>query len=88
MELWGYAERSVAHIFGDATGDPIADKIVLALDRAGEEGLTRTDISSLCGRHEPAHRIDVALRLLEEHGRARPEGRATGGRPAEVWYAA
>ncbi|MBX5493565.1 MAG: primase C-terminal domain-containing protein, partial [Chloroflexi bacterium] len=86
LELWGYAERSVAFLFGDATGDPIADAIARALAEHGE--LTRTTISNLFGRHVPAARVDLALQTLLRHGRVRVEQRATDGRPAEVWRTA
>ncbi len=79
-----YVAASVVHIFGDAVGDPVADRILEAL-REGEE-LTRTQIfSDLFGRHQPQARIESALRLLASLGLAHREVRATAGRPSEVW---
>jgi hypothetical protein len=86
LELWAYAERSVEFIFGDATGDPVADAILDALVQGG--GLTRTQIRDLFGRHEQSGRIDQALQVLLRRGRARVEHRSTGGRPVEVWVPA
>lgn len=86
LELWAYAERSVEFIFGDATGDPVADAIHDALVQAG--ALTRTQIRDLFGRHEQSGRIDQALQVLLRRGRARVEQRSTGGRPVEVWVPA
>lgn len=86
LEVWAYAERSVGFVFGDATGDPVADAIHAALVQNGE--LTRTQIRDLFGRHEPAGRIDQALQTLLRRGRVRVETRDTGGRPVEIWTAA
>ena len=33
LAVWGYAEDSARHVFGDATGDPVADQIRTALDQ-------------------------------------------------------
>src|SRR5262249_20733110 len=43
LQLWRFAERSAAYIFGDSTGDPKADRILAAL-REAPQGLTRTEI--------------------------------------------
>jgi hypothetical protein len=85
LELWGYLERSVTYIFGDATGDPIADTILAALRQNGE--LTRTQISDLFGRNVRAERIATGLQTLLRLGKAHTEQRQTAGRPVEVWYA-
>lgn len=87
LALWDYAEDSARCIFGDATGDPTADRIHEAL-RAAPEGLTRTQISNLLGRHKDSAEIDRALSALLASGKARRETGATGGRPAERWFAA
>jgi hypothetical protein len=86
LELWAYAERSVEHIFGDATGDPVADAIAGAL--VGNGALTRTQVRDLFGRHESAARIDQALQILLRRGRVKVEQRETGGRPVELWLPA
>ncbi len=87
LALWDYAEASALHIFGDATGDPVANQIVEALRAKGEEGMTRTDISHLFKRHKSAERTDGALALLLKSGRVRREREETKGRAAERWYA-
>jgi hypothetical protein len=86
LELWAYAERSVEFIFGDATGDPVADAIAEAIVHNG--ALTRTQIRDLFGRHESSGRIDQALQMLLRRGRVRVEKLETGGRPVEVWVPA
>ena len=86
LALWDYCEKSARWIFGDALGDPVADTILSELRRAGEAGLTRSQISALFGRHRTATDIEIALRLLRKKGLARSENAETGGRSAEVWF--
>ena len=86
LELWGYADRSVRFIFGDLTGNPVADTILQALRQNGE--MTRTQLSDLFGRHESSARIAQALQHLLTTGKARSHTRETGGRPVEIWVAA
>lgn len=45
-QLWDYSERSCAFIFGEDVGDPVADRILKELKKTGEQGLTRTEITS------------------------------------------
>jgi len=86
LALWDYSRRSVAFLFGDATGNPDADAILRAL-RASPDGHTRTDISNLFGRNISAARIERALLLLHDVGIARMCKEPTQGRPAERWVA-
>lgn len=86
LALWGYAEQSALYVFGDSTGDEVADRIMEAL-RAAPKGLTRNEIRNLFGRHKSSERIGRALAELERLGCARRELRDTGGRPEERWHA-
>jgi Protein of unknown function (DUF3987) len=86
LAVWEYCELSAIHIFGDAIGDPVADEILRAL-RNTPDGMTRTAINDLFGRHQSSSRIAAALQLLATKGRARPEMRQTSGRPSEIWFA-
>jgi hypothetical protein len=88
IALWEYAERSVAFIFGDSLGDPVADEL-LRLLRSSPNGLTRTEIRDYFQRNVSADRIGRALGLLLQHGLARKEEQDNGapGRRAERWYA-
>jgi hypothetical protein len=88
LALWDYSEKSARYIFGDATGDPIADQIIVALRAAGKDGMTRTEISNLFRRNMSSERIAQALGLLLVAGRVRRKRHKTGGRQAERWYAA
>jgi hypothetical protein len=86
LAVWEYAEVSAAHIFGASLGDNVADDILRAL-QSSREGMSRTAIRDLFGRHQSADRIGAALALLASKGRARPETKESGGRPMEVWTA-
>jgi hypothetical protein len=86
LAVWGYAEDSIRHIFGDALGDPIADEILRAL-RQRPDGLSRNDIRSLFAGHCGSRRIATALATLQRLGRAHAAKEGTGGRPKELWYA-
>jgi hypothetical protein len=88
LALWNYAEQSARYIFGDATGDPTADQILEALRAAGQDGMTRTEISNLFKRNKSADSIARALTDLLKVGRVRRElDTDTGGRAAERWFA-
>lgn len=86
LALWDYCESSVLYIFGHKLGDPVADAIMNAL-LSVPNGLTRTAISELFGRHQSAARISDALAELQALGRAFPVPEETGGRSIERWFA-
>jgi hypothetical protein len=86
LALWDYAQQSALYIFGDSTGDKVADRIMEAL-RVAPRGLARNEIRNLFNRHQNSERIGQALEGLERLGRARRESRVTGGRPEERWHA-
>jgi uncharacterized protein DUF3987 len=87
LAVWDYCEASARYVFGDATGDPVADQLLRQLRVAGTAGMTKTQISALFGRNRPAVAIDSAIALLDQlrliTGRETP----TAGRPATVWVA-
>lgn len=78
--LWRYCRDSAAYVFGDSTGDPIADKILAAV-RANPDGLTLTQLDAHLGKHAPAHRRDAALAELTKRGKITTTSTQTGGRP-------
>lgn len=86
LAVWQYAYESVLCLFGDATGNLLADDILTFLRKA-PLGLTRTVIRDLAGKHLTADRIGQALGVLLSAGLAHTETRVTAGRPAEVWFA-
>jgi hypothetical protein len=89
LALWKYCEDSARYIFGERTGDRVADDLLRALREAETDGLTRTDINNLFGRNVSAGRIGGALASLAEVGLAysRNERKADAKRPVERWFA-
>jgi hypothetical protein len=83
---WDYCEQSATWIFGDVTGDPVADEIQEAL-RNHPNGMTRTDIRDLFQRNRTSAQIDAALTSLAAAGKAEMKKTQTGGRPTETWFA-
>lgn len=86
MAVWAYCDDSAHLIFGDRLGDPVADEILSAL-RHKADGMTRTEISNLFGRHRKSEEISSALAMLQRIGRAKFEATETTGRPLETWFA-
>lgn len=87
LAVWQYTDATAGYVFGASLGDRIADEILRRLVRAGDVGLTRTEIRDVFGRHETTERIGTALELLRSKGRAACESVSTGGRPTELWRA-
>jgi hypothetical protein len=87
LAVWDYCFASARFVFGDATGDPVADRIREALTEAGDMGLTRTQIRDLLGRHASADRIGQALTQLAALGIASRQTVSTEGRSTERWTA-
>lgn len=89
LAAWQYSVASCLHIFGDATGDPLADRLADALREAGDAGLNRSEIRAAVGSNNvPADRISQALQVLQDAGMAAPvtDGPPLkAGRPAELW---
>ena len=84
LAVWNYCEASAYAIFGDALGDPIADRLLVELRKAGKEGLDGTAQSGLFGRHVSAVRLNQARQELERRGLVVSEQEETGGRPRLV----
>jgi hypothetical protein len=85
LAVWRYCEASARYIFGNSTGDPVADRILTALQEKGE--MTRTEISNeLFGRNMPRNKIDRAVTTLTQAGLVTIEEATTskGGRPRSV----
>lgn len=88
MALWDYSERSCRYIFGEGVGEAVADRILLELKKAGEAGLTRTEISALFSHNHQSARVESALQLLKDNALTFSEQQwnPNGGRPVERWY--
>ncbi|MHB8391411.1 MAG: YfjI family protein [Acidobacteriaceae bacterium] len=85
LALWDYCYASARFIFGDATGDAVADRIHEALEIAGAEGLSRTGIRDIFKRNVSAERIEQALAQLATLRRAESFTVPTEGRSIEMW---
>lgn len=84
LAVFNYCEESVKTIFGNMTGDPIADKILQAVRNS--DGLTDTEISNLFKRHVPSNKLDRAKDSLCSYHLIACEDRGSLGRPARFWY--
>jgi hypothetical protein len=80
------AQQSAEYIFGDATGDPVADTLLVGL-RKVPSGINRTEMHALLSGNMSGARIDQALAVLERQGYAKPISARSGqrGRPSVVW---
>jgi hypothetical protein len=85
LALWDYAAASAQHIFGDASGDTVADDLLCFL-KAAPDGLTRTQIRDKFSGHQTKERLDAVLLQLQQKGQAHSKKVATGGCPAEIWF--
>jgi phage/plasmid primase-like uncharacterized protein len=86
LALMEFCEASVYYIFGEATGDRLAEEI-LAVLRTARDGVSRTDLSNHFARNVQASRLTSTLDLLRRTSRASSTMQPTGGRgrPTEVW---
>jgi len=85
LAMWDYAESSARFIFGESLGYPEADRLLAAL-RAAPEGLSRSEVSAVFGRHRSESEIDSHFGA----DRRRISGAALGRdsrRSREVWSA-
>lgn len=82
--VWDYARASAAMLIG-GTGDFLADRILRELQRRGRDGLDRTGIRDLLGRHATKERIDRAMSVLLDKGLATEATKSTRGRPRTVY---
>ena len=86
LALWQYCEDSARYIFGNQTGNKIADTIYAAL-LGTEDGLTKTQIRDVFQRNVSANQINSALKLLIELGKIEAVKEITDGRPREIFIA-
>jgi hypothetical protein len=81
-----YCSYSAAPLFGACVGDPIAHRILEAL-QAAENGLSRKQISGLFHGHVSSSSIDQALEELGSLGLATSRFVPSRGRPITLWSA-
>jgi hypothetical protein len=85
-EVWRDHVDSVRLVFGDGTGNRVADRILGELRGNPEQGIDRTTMHELFDRHVAAADIDTALALLHQLRLAEGRKTPTGGRPRETWF--
>jgi hypothetical protein len=89
LAAWTYCQDSLVEVFGDSTGDRLADKVLNVLRDAAPEPLSLKQLRDATGRNYTAEQTGAALNALATFGLAEREPTATGGRgrPAERWRA-
>lgn len=83
--VWDYCLNSAFFIFGDLEGTPVQRKILTALSDA-ENGLTKSQIMDVFGRHKSSTNIDYELDELRNRGLIDSTVETTGGRNATRWF--
>ncbi len=86
LAVWTYCYESAVHLFGVATGDPIADRIREAV-QAAPNGLSRNQIGRLFYGHVNRQRIDAALEQLAAFRALVAYTEQTAGRSSTHWFA-
>jgi hypothetical protein len=85
--LWQYCDASAQYIFGQATGNTLMDDIFRALQKAGSDGLTKTQVNNLFAGHQKSEAIKHALDNLTKSERVSCQENKTRGRPRQRWFA-
>ena len=89
MAVWEYCRASAAYVFGDSTGDDVAERIRDELKLEYPAGLDRESLNSdVLHRNATSTRITQALATLQSMGVIRIVIERTGqrGRPREIVY--
>jgi hypothetical protein len=84
LAAWLYAQDSARYIFGTASGDPVASRLLDAVIRAGDDGFDFEQQRDLFGRNVGRARLDAALEELEAQGLVVTTQERTNGRPRLV----
>lgn len=87
LDFWNYCEESARQIFGESTGDKLADDIYKHL-KSAKEGLSKTDIINKTGKNYSADQIQSSIQVLCENGliHSIKEKRQENSRVVEFWY--
>jgi Bifunctional DNA primase/polymerase, N-terminal/Protein of unknown function (DUF3987) len=85
LAVWQYCLESARVVFGNATGDVLADDLLEML-RDAPDGLSRGAIHNKLGHHKSREQINGALARLKGEGLANSEKLSTGGRSKERWF--
>jgi hypothetical protein len=83
--LWAYSRAGAALIFGERTGNPVADKILEEVQSHPGEGLDGTAVRDLLGRHATREQIARAMELLTSKDLVVATKVPSRGRPRTVY---
>jgi Protein of unknown function (DUF3987) len=86
LAVWQYCEDSARFVFGNSTGDKLADEVLSLLMDKSESGLTKTEIINLTRKN--ALQLNSALDLLYEQKLARfqKETQPDTRKPTMRWF--
>jgi hypothetical protein len=87
LEVWRYCFDSAKFIWGDALGDPDADRALQAIRDAGADGLSRWDLVRVFSGHKAGTELNRVIRVLTERGLIRTVTTETQGRPETRYFA-
>jgi hypothetical protein len=82
LAVWDYCAASAKFIFGEQTGDRVADQVLSALVER-PAGMTKVEVHAILGRHVSGERVAQAIDELQRAGLVDVVRVSTGGRPAE-----
>jgi hypothetical protein len=86
LAFWRYCEQSAAYIFGDALGDPDAEKLLGALRAAPEAGLSLYQIRrQVFHGHKSKEQIAAILAVLARSGLAVMRTDTSTKKPTTYW---
>ncbi|MDP9222794.1 MAG: YfjI family protein [Actinomycetota bacterium] len=80
--VWDFCEASALWIFGDMFEDNIENRLLEALRKAGETGLTVSEQGDLFNRHVSSARLDIARTSLQQRNLIKTIEEDTAGRRA------
>ncbi len=86
LAVWDYCSAGASLLFGESTGDAIADRIRDALEES-PEGLSKNQIRRLFHGHVTCDCIDAALEQLMAIDAAGCRSEHIAGRPSTLWSA-
>jgi Protein of unknown function (DUF3987) len=83
-----YCERSAKWIFGVLTGDRLSDRVIRALRRAADKGISRTDITNkVLGKNYTAAVVTEILTKVRKEGYGIAKPVTVNNHKTEFWYA-
>jgi hypothetical protein len=82
--LWQYCRASVAHIFGGASGDQTADRVLAIIRDAGTKGISRTDLSKALSGKVSSPELGRVLKMFATNGTIETQDIQTEGRAKTI----